>query len=51
MMTRLRKAMKTSAERREARRIFRATVHLDPHILKDIGITRYDLARTAYRNR
>ncbi|WP_425053602.1 DUF1127 domain-containing protein [Psychromarinibacter sp. S121] len=40
---------RTMAERREARQIYRATRHLDAHIMRDIGLNRDDYHDRVHR--
>ena len=49
MMTKIRDAAKKMSEKRQARRNFYATAHLDAHTLKDIGVTRDEWIRRSYR--
>lgn len=48
MMTKIRKAALSMAERRDARRLYLATAHLDPSLLRDVGINRDDWLRMSF---
>jgi uncharacterized protein YjiS (DUF1127 family) len=48
MMSTIRKAAKNSAQRRDARRLYKATSHLDAKTLRDIGIVRDDWRRMSF---
>ena len=48
MMSKIQTVMKISAQRRDARRLYRATAHLDAKTLRDIGITRDDWQRMSF---
>lgn len=49
MMTTIRNAMARSADRRAARRLYKATAHLDRRTLADIGVSRDEWLRLSYR--
>lgn len=49
MMTKIKAAAKKMGERRQARRNFYATAHLDARTLKDIGVTRDEWIRMSYK--
>jgi hypothetical protein len=48
MMSKIQTAMRMSAQRRDARRLYRATFHLDAKTLRDIGIDRDDWQRMSF---
>lgn len=50
MMSKIRTAAQTAAERLHARRGYKATAHLDARTLRDIGVTRDDWRRMSYRD-
>lgn len=49
MMTKIRTTAAIMARRREARRLYQATRHLDAKTLRDIGVTRDDWQELSFR--
>jgi hypothetical protein len=48
MMSKIRTAARISAQRRDARRLYNATAHLDAKTLRDLGIVRDDWQRMSF---